>query len=321
MDELMKPSIAVKVGAHGPPGLTGRGPLADLPVRGQPYPPKLHVQPRILLPLMLLPRENLPLACIDFTAIDRDQPRSRFYESHVKILDLESRLGSAPSVLIARREPTGTVYALERQGNGLYVMCQLGPWVDLSSLSTKATALSHQRLRPANPERKWQDTAGALTTPGIHKEQKKKRAAIEAIQSLVRKRVRSVSVPAVEVAASRDGVADSDATRGQLRPSATKLEQQTGPELAAITPSAGAVHNDDAAAAFSLQDTADTIFNNIRTQYFDALYRSLVGIARMTCGPSLTASRDRWHTSPRDPWRVPALPFISTSSPIWTWPT
>ncbi|EQK97478.1 DNA replication regulator Sld3 [Ophiocordyceps sinensis CO18] len=243
---------------------------------------------------MLLPRENLPLACIDFTAIDRDQPRSRFYESHVKILDLESRLGSAPSVLIARREPTGTVYALERQGNGLYVMCQLGPWVDLSSLSTKATALSHQRLRPANPERKWQDTAGALTTPGIHKEQKKKRAAIEAIQSLVRKRVRSVSVPAVEVAASRDGVADSDATRGQLRPSATKLEQQTGPELAAITPSAGAVHNDDAAAAFSLQDTADTIFNNIRTQYFDALYRSLGSLAYFAKGP-LARARSAFH--------------------------
>lgn len=234
----------------------------------QSYPPKLHVQPRVLLPLMLLPREHLPLACIDFTAVDHDHPRARFYESHVKILDLESRLGSAPSVLIARNEPTGTVYALERQANGLYVMCRLGPWVDLASLAVKATALSHQRLRPANPEPGEQLAAGALTTPRIHKEQKKKRAAIEAIQSLVRKRVRSMSAPAIDDAANPQGVAETNATHGQL--TATKPEQQSGPQ-----PAAGALHSDDVTAA-APPETADTIFNNIRTHYFDALYRSLV---------------------------------------------
>ncbi|KAM4054910.1 DNA replication regulator SLD3 domain-containing protein [Hirsutella rhossiliensis] len=254
MDDLMKPSIAVK-----------------------PYPPKLHVQPRLLLPLMLLPREHLPLACIDFTAIDHGQPRSRFYESHVKILDLESRLGSAPSVLIARNEPAGTVYALERQGNGLYVMCQLGPWVDLTSLAVKATAVSHQRLRRANPERRGQDTVRALTTPQIHKEQKKKRAAIEAIQSLVRKRVRSVSVPAIEDAANP-----------------TKLEQQTEAKLAAITPTAGVAHNEDVTAAPAPQDTADTLFNNIRTHYFDALYKSLGSLAYFAKGP-LARARSAFH--------------------------
>lgn len=321
MDDLLKPLIAVKVGAPRfppsplppPNNMTTGGSWLTCP---QPYPPKLYVQPRVLLPLMLLPREHLSLACIDPTAPDH-QPRSRFYESHVKILDLESRLGSAPSVLLARNELTGTVCALERQCNGLYVVCQLGPWVDLSSLAAKATAVCHQRLRPPNPDSsRAPDAGGTLTTPQIHKEQKKKRAAIEAIQSLVRKRVRSASVPAPEDAAGRDGVAGPDAAPDRETLPATKTEEQTEPELA---PAAGPAHDQD---VMTPQDTADSIFNNIRAQYLDALYRSLVRVVSWTRrAPSLMAPRDRWRTLPKDLWRVLGLRSTSISSLIWTWPT
>lgn len=225
---------------------------------------------------MLLPREHLPLACIDLAASDHDLPQSRFYESHVKILDLESRLGSAPSVLVARNEPKGSVYALERQANGLYVMCRLGPWVDLDALAGKATAVSQERLWPARPERREQNTVTALTTPRMYKEQKTKRAAIEAIQSLVRKRARSQSVSTFDDVTRREGVAEPDTSQSQLPSPGEQPERQLEPELLASTPTADLSLVVDKTAESAPQHTADSIFDNIRTHYFEALYRSMV---------------------------------------------
>ncbi|POR39646.1 Uncharacterized protein TPAR_00161 [Tolypocladium paradoxum] len=272
MDHLLKPSIAVKV----------------------PHPHNLHVQPRALLPLMLVPREHLPLACIDLAASDHDLPQSRFYESHVKILDLESRLGSAPSVLVARNEPKGSVYAIERQDNGLYVMCRLGPWVDLDALARKATAVSQERLRQARPERREPSAVTALTTPRMHKEQKTKRAAIEAIQSLVRKRARSQSVSTFDDATKRDGPAEPDTSQSQLPSPEERPERQVESELPASTPTADASLAVDKTAESAPQHTADNIFDNIRTHYFEALYRSMGSLAYFAKGP-LSRARSAFH--------------------------
>lgn len=121
---------------------------------------------------MLLPREHLPLAHIDFAASNGDLPQSRFYESYIHVLDLESRLGPVPVVLIARNELRGTTYALERQSNGLYVICKLGSWVDLESLAQKAAAVRYEQLYPAKNERAEHRSLDALTTPQLHVEQK-----------------------------------------------------------------------------------------------------------------------------------------------------
>ncbi|PHH84718.1 hypothetical protein CDD83_1504 [Cordyceps sp. RAO-2017] len=268
MNHLLKASIAVK-----------------------PHPSQLHVQPRLLLPLMLLPREHLPLALIDFTASERDLPASRMYESHVKILDLESRLGSAPSVLLARNEIKGSVHALERQDDGLYAMCQLGSWADIASLAGKATALSHDRLRPARTQPVREHASGALTTPQIHKEQRKKRAAIEAIQSLVRKRARSMSVPAF----GDGGVgAEAAADPSPLPCPETKQERQTETPLSAIAPAADAASGPATASPLASQNAADIIFTNIRTQYLEALYRSMGSLAYFAKGP-LSRARSAFH--------------------------
>ncbi|KAF7551684.1 hypothetical protein G7Z17_g4840 [Cylindrodendrum hubeiense] len=172
MDHLLKPSIALK-----------------------PHPPNLHVPPRVLQPLMVIPREQLPLSCIDFNPSNAELSPGRLFESHIKILDLESRMGSVPVVLLARYDSSRNVYALERQDNGLYIACRLGSWVDLSSLAKHATAACHKRLRStARPESRGRIGSTAMTTPQLQKDQKVKRAAIEAIQSLVRKRARSQSI-------------------------------------------------------------------------------------------------------------------------------
>lgn len=213
---------------------------------------------------MLLPREHLPLAYIDFAASNGDFPQSRFYESYIHILDLESRLGPAPIVLIARNELRGTTYALERQTNGLYVLCKLAPWADLESLAQKATSVRYERLFPVKTERVERPDVEALTTPQLHVEQKKKRAAIEAIQSQMRKRVRSQSVSTVGNMTKEEESLEPESLVTQLPSPDMSLEQVPLPGSEDKTNPAPIVHG------------ADDIFDGIRTHYFDALYKSMV---------------------------------------------
>jgi hypothetical protein len=200
---------------------------------------------------------------------------SRLFESHIKILDLERRMGSRPKILIARSEPKGTLYALERHGDRLYVGCKLGSWTNLESLASHATALCQERIRPPPVKTAEQTQPTALVTPQTHKDQRKKRVAIEAIQSLVRKRARSQSVTAFD-----DATRPASSTNSQEQPvtlsssdikPAAPSDPVQKPEEKKLTPVTTAVADVDQ------QQTAEAIFDNIRTHYFDALYKSKVG--------------------------------------------
>ncbi|KAM0290225.1 hypothetical protein ACHAO9_005362 [Fusarium lateritium] len=267
MQNLLKPSIAVK-----------------------PHPPKLNVQPRILYPLMVLPREHFPLSCIDFHATNIDLASYRFFESHVKILDLESRMGSGPAVLLARKESSRAVYALERQENGLYAICRLGTWVDLDVLAGHASAVCQQRLHPVvKSESQMQYGPSAITTPHIHKEEKIKRAAIEAIQSLVRKRPRSQSVSTLAESVKQETVSEAPTPTEIKLPSPTLQpeelvgrldEHQNQPLLSTISTSTP-MNIDEPIQ----QPTTEGIFDTLRTQYFDTLYKSMGSLAYFAKGP------------------------------------
>ncbi|KAM0236243.1 hypothetical protein ACHAP5_009452 [Fusarium lateritium] len=267
MQNLLKPSIAVK-----------------------PHPPKLNVQPRILYPLMVLPREHFPLSCIDFHATNIDLASYRFFESHVKILDLESRMGSGPAVLLARKESSRAVYALERQENGLYAICRLGPWVDLDVLAGHASAVCQQRLHPVvKSESQMQNGPSAITTPHIHKEEKIKRAAIEAIQSLVRKRPRSQSVSTLAESVKQETVSEAPTPTEIKLPSPTLQpeelvgrldEHQNQPLLSTISTSTP-MNIDEP----TQQPTTEGIFDILRTQYSDTLYKSMGSLAYFAKGP------------------------------------
>ncbi|KAL6356518.1 hypothetical protein LRP88_10119 [Fusarium phalaenopsidis] len=252
MEHLLKPSIALK-----------------------PHPPNLHIQPRVLHPLMVLPRQYLPLSCIDIHASNIDLSSHRFYEAHVKILDLESRMGSVPVVLLARKESSRAVYALERQENGLYVVFRLGSWVNLEEFAKDASAVCHERLRPpVKLESQSQTASSAITTPQLHKDQKMKRAAIEAIQSLVRKRPRSQSVSTLAESERHDGKSDAAVPMETKLPSPVLMKEEL-----AVIPTENAK---PAVPSASInpeepppQQTADEIFDALRAQYFDALYKSM----------------------------------------------
>ncbi|KAF5661135.1 dna replication regulator sld3 [Fusarium heterosporum] len=267
MQHLLKPTIAIK-----------------------PHPPKLNVQPRILYPLMVLPREHFPLSCIDFHATNIDLASYRLFESHVKILDLESRMGSAPVVLLAKKESSRAVYALERQENGLYVVCRLGPWVDLDVLAGHATAVCQQRLHPvAKSESQVQNGTSAITTPHIHKEEKIKRAAIEAIQSLVRKRPRSQSISTLAESVKQETCSEAATPTETTLPSPTlqpeelmAISDEHNNQTSLSTTSTSTPMN---AEGSTPQLTAEGIFDTLRIQYFDMLYKSMGSLAYFAKGP------------------------------------
>lgn len=269
---------------------------------------------------MLLPRQHLPLSCIDLGAPSGDLSPSRFFESHVKILDLESRMGSAQSVLIARSDPKGTVYALERQDNGLYVMCKLGSWVQLDVLASKATAVSRERLQPASQEQPQPHPFAGLTTPQTHKEHKRKRSAIEAIQSLVRKRARSQSVSTFDDITKPSTITEVE-DDAQLPSPDIGLDQQACTEPK--QPSQSVVLAKEAEKIEEPTQTADIIFNNIKTHYFEALYKSMVcNMPPFVCflhQKWLTVHRALWRTLPKDRCLELGQPSVWTSRPAWTY--
>ncbi|KAI0376255.1 DNA replication regulator SLD3-domain-containing protein [Hypomontagnella monticulosa] len=269
MEELLKPSIVIK-----------------------PHPPNISVKPRSLQPLMLLPREHLQLSFLDLSLPYGSFESSSCYESNIKILDLEGRMGSRPVVLIARLESDKTLYVLERQVNGLYTLCHLGPWVHLRELQQLATA-----SLPKLIERRTNDTANSitsqpLTTPQLHHATKKRRLAIEAIQSLVKKPTRSRSAstlsqfnpPTQLLTPSQDTESQPESTYIlQDGPSIETTESQTESQ------EVRAVEIDEFTAP-----TAESIFENIRSQYFESLYHSMGSLAYFAKGP-LSRARATFH--------------------------
>ncbi|KAK1986288.1 DNA replication regulator SLD3-domain-containing protein [Colletotrichum cereale] len=267
------------------------------------HPSSVLAKPCTLQPLMLLPREYLSLSCLDLGAPQGDLPSSRFYESHIKILDLEDRVAEKPSVLLARNDASKSIYALERaavSGLNLYTVCKLGSWVDLLVLSDNATVTGKHvaRMRMAEEARESQQGQELpLTTPGLHKGLKEKRLAIEALQqSIVRKRGRSQSVSTFDEArAEKRTRSDDDVSRPQT-PSGLNQVAEAKPELTewiethldAVEPTPQPVPEPNA------QQTPGDIMDNIRTQYTEALYKSMGSLAYFAKGP-LSRARAAFH--------------------------
>ncbi|KAI0442987.1 DNA replication regulator SLD3-domain-containing protein [Xylaria telfairii] len=273
MEELLRPLVVIK-----------------------PHPPKLTIKPRTLQPLMLLPREHLRLSFLDLSSPYGSFESSAAFEANIRILDLESRMGNRPVVLIARLESNRSVYVIERQANSLYTLCHLASWVDLEQLCSLATVSCLALIRKQPVVRSEPTTQVPLTTPQISHTNKKRRLAIEAIQSLVKKpaRSRSISVLSQVGEISRpptpiqgdnvlslkgEAVAqDMPASSASFsRPIVESQENLVpGQDEALVAPNAGA------------------IFENIRNHYFEALYHSMGSLAYFAKGP-LSRARAAFH--------------------------
>lgn len=202
---------------------------------------------------MLLPRSQLPLSSLDIVSSAKALGESRLFESHVKILELEDRMGSQPTLLIARLDDARTLFAVERESRGLYALCQLGSWVNLRALKAEAVVSKdemHKLSEEGLPDTANPQSTTPLATIESSKYSKKKRLAIEAIQSMVKR-------PSISLT-----------TESQESP--VEPDSATTVHLIANVPTP--LIQEEAAT----QLTAAEIFENVRNQYFEALYLSKV---------------------------------------------
>lgn len=239
----------------------------------QAHPPKLLSKPAELQPLMILARDYLPLSYLDLSSPSGELALSRFYESHIRVLDLENRRGGGPYLLIARLDKAGTLYAIEACEKELYTVCKLGSWVELGSLRRNATLACDQLLDLPRKEREEARPSQPLTTPGLHKAHKERRIAIEALQSVVRKkRTQSVStLPSMGEGGLTPptALADSDPSSTATQDPPPTQENQCPPQPPPDSSQQPCVPPPP--------PSGEELLEKIRSQYFDALYRSKVG--------------------------------------------
>lgn len=226
---------------------------------------------------MLLPREALPLSALDLSQPHGDFPASRLFESKIKILDLEGRLGS--NILLARSEITRMIYAVEHESSGLYVLCKLGSWVDIDALSQSATVVCRERMKGGKTVKQEHAAATPVITPSMYNENKRRRLAIDEIQSLVRKRSMSVidKEPPKPMPTPTATESPASSGAGDIQPEnlVTGREETPalpGPSVRPDTPAATTEPVIDPLA----QPNAEDIFLSIRAQYMEALYHSKV---------------------------------------------
>lgn len=264
--------------------------------------------------MMLLPREHLPLSCLDLTSPSGDLPSSRHFQSHIRIMELEGRLGS--NILIARSPSSNSgssggfsgassIFAIERDEAGLYVLCKLGSWVDIAKLGQHATAVCQQRMPAiATALAVAKGEEPALITPQVYKERGRKRLAIAELQSIVRRRPASQIVTDTAVAASQgdempsplldtaedpkptsETPTENKETSNDLParpPSQTLLQEKSAlkPAVLPTPPASDATKRSSTEPTLPVEPTgpptAEDIFQNIRNQYFETLYHSLV---------------------------------------------
>ncbi|KAG9238721.1 DNA replication regulator SLD3-domain-containing protein [Amylocarpus encephaloides] len=243
----------------------------------KPYPTTVFVKPRTLQPLMLLPRSRLPLAFLDFTPSANALPQSRLFETHIKILELEERMGNQPMLLIARLEDGRTLYAAEREDRGLYVLCQLGSWVNMQQLRDIAVVSrqdSEKGLRQSSTHER--EDALPTTTLESRKYDTKKRLAIEAIQSMVKRPPSAIWT-------------NSQACHSQPPDLETQvMESQT---QCLLTEYPAVV---EAAIEVAAPPSSTDVFDSLRTQYLESLYLSKASLAYFAKGP-ISRARAAFH--------------------------
>ncbi|KAI0160930.1 DNA replication regulator SLD3-domain-containing protein [Hypoxylon sp. FL1284] len=270
MEALLKPSIIIKS-----------------------YPINLSSKPRSLQPLMILPREHLQLSFLDLTAPYGSFESSRYYESTIKILDLESRMGSRPVVLVARLETDKTIYVVERQKNGLYTLCHLAPWVNLHELRTVATVSCSQFIEKRSNTLVDSKISLPLTTPQLHHDNKKRRLAIEAIQSLVKKPARTRSVSSSSQLIPSAAIPAPTQNNTEFQTDNTNTSQNAIPAEVLDTRDESQISKAPEADLLAAP-TATNIFDNIRNQYLESLYHSMGSLAYFAKGP-LSRARAAFH--------------------------
>jgi DNA replication regulator SLD3 len=165
-------------------------------------------------------------------------------------------MGSQPLVLIAGLEGTHTLFALERESRGLYALFQLGSWINLEQLRGVAVASTQVIPKPSGSVYPSEASVPPMI-PENNRYSKKKRLAIELIQSMVKRPPPNIvpEFPNADLESSTTNVS-VEATTSEI----TLPKTDTPPVVDQI----------------QAQPTGAEIVDSVRNQYLEALYLSKV---------------------------------------------
>lgn len=169
-------------------------------------------------------------------------------------------------VLIARLEDEKSIYAVEREDCGLYVLCKLGSWVNLETLKgSAAVSRSDQPLKTAIGGGFMQGSSEVVTlvTPESSKYSKKQKLAIEAIQTMVKRP--PPQMPIIET------------PNPEITPVAHVSTATTASTVQNLVAGLGEQRKDEPIPTSEIAEpTAAELLDTVRTQYLEALYLSKV---------------------------------------------
>ncbi len=185
-------------------------------------------------------------------------------------------MGNQPAVLIARLDDPRTLFAIEREGRGRYVLCPLGSWVNLQELRVAAIAVANGLNKPSNRSSILPQDSNPvpIATPESSKHNSEKCLATEPLQPMVKR-------PSISLTKS------SHAPENEVK----YLVNSQLHELERTVPVLFPGHVTD---ANTVLPTATEISESLRTQYFEALYLSNASLAYFAKGP-LSRARAAFH--------------------------
>lgn len=218
-------------------------------------------------------------------------------------------------VLLVQSEDDKSHYAIEWESRGLYAVCKLGSWVDIGQLCRRAV-LSRSRAQSSHSKSADVSSRNAAQERRVTAEEhiygKRKRLAIEALQSVMKR-------PIKEVRPSSDGLAsggissDIPEATSEEHIISTSVQNMLATGSAPVmegNAQAGHIPGESATALTTTPQeiipvtttmegavsvsTAAEILENVRVQYFEALYLSKASLAYFAKGP-LSRARASFH--------------------------
>ncbi|KAI9735188.1 MAG: hypothetical protein M1834_001778 [Cirrosporium novae-zelandiae] len=121
--------------------------LLQEPLVIRPYPSSPYQKPLTLIPILLIPRSDLPLFSLDLTNSIPGAFSSNLFSAHIPPLEeeIESRR-TRPVVFIARNTAETSTFAIEWVQEGVYSLCKLWDWVDIKALGKPSSTTQNEAI-------------------------------------------------------------------------------------------------------------------------------------------------------------------------------
>ncbi|KAL2889761.1 DNA replication regulator SLD3 [Ceratocystis lukuohia] len=232
-----------------------------------------------LYPVLVLPRKHVPLSMLDFHSPFADiYAARRFSAPTIRIVDLETRRSGSPHVLVAVSQ-NHKLFVLDACDQGIFAICQIGYWVKLNDLTEKASICNWSiaeklRIRQEDKEKTREKTKKEA------RESKRTSLSRASSEANARPISNDKAKPAVSSLNSEVGLPKLATTNlsSATQTSIPIVSQSTAPVIP-LTPGSNAAPLADA------PPTSENIFDNTRTQYWEALYKSVGPLTYFAKGP------------------------------------